>query len=216
LERRPIVITSQAPTGVRQTEDKMATIGVFQSVTLDGVMQGVGRPQEDPRGGFEHGGWANGYQDEVSMNFAAEGMNREGALLFGRRTYTDLLGFWTSLPEPNPFATVLVERPKYVVSRASDTHLDYPNSTLLGGDAAVTVRQLRDTTDLDLTIMGSGELIRSLHAAGLIDHYTLMIHPIVLGSGTRLFGEADRVDLELERCLPTSTGVVIASYLVRH
>jgi dihydrofolate reductase len=193
----------------------MATITVFQSITLDGVMQGVGRPQEDPRGGFEHGGWAAGYQDEVSMNFAAQGMSKEGALLLGHRTYNDLLGFWTSMAEPNPFATVLLERKKYVVSRSSRTTLDYPNSTLLSGDATDTVAGLRDTTDLDLTIMGSGELIRSLHSAGLIDRYTLMIHPIVLGSGTRLFGEADRADLQLEQCVPTTTGVIIASYLVR-
>jgi dihydrofolate reductase len=194
----------------------MATITVFQSVTLDGVMQGVGRPQEDPRGGFEHGGWAAGYHDEVSMNFAAEGMSKESALLFGHRTYNDLLEFWTSMAEPNPFAAALLEREKYVVSRSSDTHLDYPNSTLLAGDAIATVAELRDTTGLDLTIMGSGELIRSLHSAALIDRYALMIHPIVLGSGAHLFGEASRVDLHLERCVPTTTGVIIASYLVRN
>jgi len=194
----------------------MATISVFQSVTLDGVMQGAGRPDEDTRGGFTHGGWAAGYGDDVSMQFAAEGMRQEGALLFGHRTYTDLLGFWTSMTEPNPFATVLVERPKYVVSRSSDTELVYPNSTLLAGDATVTVAKLRETSELDLTIMGSGELIRTLHAAGLIDRYTLLIHPIVLGSGMRLFGDGARVDPELERSIPTTTGVMIASYLVRH
>ena len=87
----------------------MPTISVFQSVTLDGVMQGLGRPDEDTRGGFVHGGWGDGYQDEVSMGFAAEGMGGGGALLFGRRTYEDLLGFWSAAPFENPFSDVLLQ-----------------------------------------------------------------------------------------------------------
>jgi dihydrofolate reductase len=197
-------------------ERDMASISVFLNVTLDGVMQSPGRPQEDVRGGFADGGWANGYQDEVSMSSATEGMSHEGAMLFGHRTYNDLLEFWTSTPEPNPFTDVLVGRTKYVVSRSADTTLDYPNSTLLAGEAADTVAELRATSDLDLTILGSGELVRALHAAGLIDYYQLMIHPIVMGSGTRLFGDADRVNLDLEQCTPTTTGVIIATYKVRH
>lgn len=193
----------------------MATIGVFQSVTLDGVMQGPGRPDEDTRGGFAHGGWGDGYQDEVSLQFASEGMSREGALLFGHRTYEDVLGFWTSFGQPNPFTDVLVNSPKYVVSRSSGTELGYPNSTLLVGEAVETVAPLRKELEGDLTIMGSGELIRSLHAAGLIDRYILQIHPIVLGSGTKLFGDGDRVDLQLERSVTTTTGVIIAQYAVR-
>ena len=193
----------------------MPTISVFQSVTLDGVMQGLGRPDEDTRGGFVHGGWGDGYQDEVSMGFAAEGMGGGGALLFGRRTYEDLLGFWSAAPFENPFSDVLLQTRKYVVSRHSSTDLAYPNSELLAGDAASTVAGLGDDGAPVLTILGSGELVRRLHAAGLIDQYILQIHPIVLGSGTRLFAEGDRVDLELERTLPTSTGVILASYRVR-
>ncbi|WP_457965945.1 hypothetical protein M1E17_05330 [Arthrobacter sp. D1-29] len=94
----------------------MTNISVFQSVTLDGVMQGPGRPDEDTRGGFNHGGWANGYQDEVSMQFAGEGMSSGGSLLFGRRTYEDLLGIWSTTPDPNPFTDVLLNSRKYVVS----------------------------------------------------------------------------------------------------
>ena len=195
----------------------MSSIGVFQSITLDGVMQGPGRPDEDTRNGFAHGGWSNGYQDDVSMAFAAEGMSQQGALLFGRRTYEDVLGYWTAVDTPNPFADVLVRSPKYVVSRSPQTELAYPNSQLVAGDAVQTVGALRDRADVPpLTIMGSGELIRALHPAGLIDQYTLLIFPIVLGSGARLFGEADRTDLDLERTIPTTTGVVIAQYTVRH
>lgn len=187
------------------------TITAFESITLDGVMQGLGRADEDTRGGFAHGGWGDGYQDEVSMGFAGEGMAAGGALLFGHRTYDDLLGHWTATPEPNPFTDVLLKSTKYVVSRSADTELAYPNSVLLAGDATRTVADL----DEDVTVMGSGELVRSLHAAGLVDHYVLMVHPIVLGSGTRLFGPADRADLVLERSIPTTTGVIIAHYRVR-
>lgn len=190
----------------------MAKVSVFQSVTLDGVMQGLGRADEDTRGGFVHGGWGLGYQDEVSMRFAGEGTAGESAFLFGRRSYEDLLGFWTSTPEPNPFTDVLTHSPKYVVSRSADTTLAYPASTLLAGEATATVAALREEAQTDLTIMGSGELIRSLHANGLIDEYTLQIYPIVLGSGTRLFGDGDRVNLTLERSVTTTTGVIIAQY----
>ena len=138
----------------------MATITVFENVTLDGVLQGPGRADEDTRGGFGHGGWANGFADEVSMRFAGEGMSRRGGLLFGRRSYEDLLRFWTTTPEPNPFTDVLARRRKYVVSRSADVTLDYPNSTLLAGDAAEAVAALKEQVELDLTVLGSGELVR--------------------------------------------------------
>ncbi len=190
----------------------MATISIFESITLDGVLQGPGRADEDTRGGFAHGGWGDGYADEVSMQFVGESMSDTGALLFGRRTYEDLLGFWTTTSDPNPYTDVLVNSPKYVVSRSAEVNLVHPNSTLLAGEAVGTVAALKDQVDEDLTILGSGELVRALHAAGLIDTYVLQIHPIVLGSGTRLFGEADRQDLTLERSVPTTTGVLIAQY----
>jgi len=183
-------------------------ISIFQSVTLDGVMQGLGRADEDTRHGFTHGGWGNGYQDEVSMAFAGEGMAKEGSLLFGHRTYDDLVGWWVRNPEPNPFTEVLTNTRKYVVSRSADTTLAYPNSTLLAGEAADTVAEI----DEDVMVLGSGELVRSLHAAGLVDEYILLIHPIVLGSGTKLFGPGERTNLSLQRTIPTTTGVIIAQY----
>jgi dihydrofolate reductase len=190
----------------------MATITIFENVTIDGVLQAPGRADEDSRGGFTHGGWASGYADEVSLRFAGEGMSGGGALLFGRRSYEQMLGAWTSTPEPNPFTDVLVRTPKYVVSRSADVELAYPNSTLLSGEAAETVAALKEEVEQDLTILGSGELVRALHAARLIDAYVLQIHPIVLGSGTRLFSQADRLNLTLERSIPTTTGVLIAQY----
>jgi dihydrofolate reductase len=192
----------------------MATITVFESITLDGVMQAPGRADEDTRGGFPYGGWAVPYQDEVAMRFAGEGMSQGGAMLFGRRTYEDLVGYWTTTPEPNPFTDVLVNAQKYVVSRSASSRLGHPNSTLLEGDATETVAELRRTLDGTVTVLGSGELVRALLAAGLVDELVLMQHPLVLGVGTTLFG-SDRVELDLQRTVPTTTGVVIAQYAVR-
>lgn len=192
----------------------MSTITVFESVTLDGVMQGLGRADEDTRGGFTQGGWGNGYQDEVLMKYAGEGMSQGPGLLFGHRTYTDVLGYWSSIG-PNPFVDSLLGSDKFVVSRSADTELAYPNSELLGGDAVQTVAALKERYGRDLMIMGSGELVRTLHAAGLVDRYALQVYPIVLGSGTRLFGDGDRVNLTLERSIPTTTGVLIAEYAVQ-
>ncbi|MBM7503682.1 dihydrofolate reductase family protein [Agromyces aurantiacus] len=191
----------------------MATITVFESVTLDGVMQAPGRPDEDDRGGFAHGGWAIPYQDDVAARFAGERMGVAGAMLFGRRTYEDVLGFWTSAG-PNPFTEALVGARKYVVSRQSGLRLAYPNSTALIGEAAETVAALRRDVEGSITVLGSGELVRALLAAGLVDEMVLLQHPLVLGSGTRLLG-SDRVALDLEHAVTTTTGVVIGQYAVR-
>lgn len=192
----------------------MATITVFESITMDGVMQSPGRPDEDTRGGFARGGWAVPYQDEVAGRFAAEGMSQDGALLFGRRTYDDIMGFWTTTPDPNPFTEVLVRTDKYVATRQRDIRLDHPNSTPLVGDASETVARLKDEVDGNLTVLGSGELVRALFAAGLVDVLVLSQHPLVLGTGTRLF-DGTPLTLELQRSLTTTTGVIIAQYAVR-
>jgi dihydrofolate reductase len=190
----------------------MLEITAFENISLDGVMQAPGRSDEDTRDGFQHGGWAIGYQDDVTMEFAAESMQGESGMLFGRRTYEDLLGYWTSTVEPNPFTDVLVNETKYVVSRSQDTTLQWPNSTLLLGDAVEHVTKLHQKTDLPLTILGSGELVRSLQPAGLIDRYVLQIHPIILGAGKQLFGPSQRMNLTLSRSVTTNTGVIIAVY----
>jgi len=190
----------------------MLEITAFQNISLDGVMQAPGRSDEDTRDSFPHGGWAMGYQDDVMMEFAGESMQGESGMLFGRRTYEDLLGYWTSTAEPNPFTDVLVNETKYVVSRSQDTTLQWPNPTLLPGDAVEHVTKLRQETDLPITILGSGELVRSLQPAGLIDRYVLQIHPIILGAGKQLFGPSQRMNLTLSRSITTNTGVIIAVY----
>lgn len=193
----------------------MSTITVLESVTIDGVMQGPGRPDEDTRGGFAQGGWGAGRQDPVLMRYAGEGMRTGPGLLFGHRTYTDVLGHWSS-SGPNPFVDALLAADKFVVSRSADAELAYPNSELLVGEAIETVATLKERYTRDLMIMGSGDLVRTLHAAGLVDRYALQIHPVTLGSGARLFDDGDRVDLTLERSIPTPSGVLIAEYAVNH
>ena len=154
-----------------------------------------------------------GYQDDVLMQYAGEGMSKPAALLFGHRTYADVLGYWSSIG-PNPFIDSLCSSTKFVVSRSAGTELAHPNSQLLAGDAVETVAALKQRHAGELMIMGSGELVRALHAAGLIDRYALQIYPIALGSGTRLFGEGERAKLTLERSLATTTGVLITEYAV--
>ena len=190
----------------------MRKITVFNSVSLDGVMQAPGRPDEDRRGGFEHGGWALSYADPVMASVAGEGMARGGAMLFGRRTYEDFYSVWPNRTD-NPFTDVLNRSQKYVASRTLAEPLPWSNSTLLTGDAADAVARLKEEPGDDLVIIGSGELIRGLMPRHLIDEYILLIHPLVLGSGRRLFPESGPLQpLRLANSKPTSTGVLIATY----
>ena len=191
----------------------MSKITVFENVTLDGVMQAPARPDEDTRGGFEHGGWAVGYTDEVMGRFAAEGMTAEGALLLGRRTYEDFYAVWPNRTDGNPFTDVLNRRQKYVVSRTLQEPLPWMNSTLLKGDAAEAVAQLKQQDTDDLMVLGSGELVASLTRHHLVDRYILLIYPLVLGTGRRLFGDGIvPARLTLVDTQTTTTGVIIATY----
>jgi dihydrofolate reductase len=209
------VSISEAPARVEGVdieieEDTMAKLVLFVSVSLDGVMQGPGRPDEDTRDGFAHGGWAAPYADAGTGAAAAEGGATSGAILLGRRTYLDFFSVWPHRTD-NPFTEVLNNTQKYVVSRSLTDDLPWQNSSLLRGVADVAA--VKQRLDRDIVLLGSGELARSLMDAGLIDTYTLLIHPLVLGSGTRLFPPAcpDR-KLDLVRSTATSSGVVIATY----
>jgi dihydrofolate reductase len=190
----------------------MRQVVVINHVTLDGVMQGPGRPDEDTRGGFEHGGWAVANTDDVIGAALGERMAKSGGLLLGRRSYDDMLSYWNT--QDSPFKDALNAAPKYVASRTVREPLPWPNSTLLEGDVVDAVAELKKQPGKDLGIMGSGELIRSLMPAGLIDEYLLLIHPLVLGSGRRLFAEGSGfIPLRLVGdATTTTTGVVIATY----
>jgi dihydrofolate reductase len=194
----------------------MSRIIAFESVTLDGVMQAPGRPDEDTRGGFQHGGWATPYADPDLGKAAGESMGRTGGLLLGRRTYVDFYGYWPHQTD-NPFTDVLNRTTKYVASRTLPEPLAWANSIRLAGDetgdvtAAVAV--LRERPGQDLVVLGSGELVRSLIHRGLIDEYMLLVHPVILGSGQRLFADdGTHAQLRLVDATTTSSGVVIATY----
>jgi dihydrofolate reductase len=187
-------------------------ITVVESVTLDGVMQAPGGRDEDTRGGFEYGGWALPYNDQVMGAEMSKGMGRT-QLLFGRRTYENFYSFWPNQPEPNPFTEVLNNTQKYVASTTLTEPLPWVHSTLLAGDAADAVAELKGQDGMDLVVLGSGELVRSLMDRNLLDEFTLLIHPLVLGSGRRLFPDGGPgAELRLTSSVPTTTGVIIATY----
>jgi len=191
----------------------MRSISVTTFMTLDGVVQGLGRPDEDTRGGFVHGGWGPRYNDEVMGQELGKGMARAGDLLFGRRTWQDFADVWGRATDGNPFSALMNKATKYVVSTTLNDAGGWENSILLRGDAAATVAELKASPGPDLAINGSAALVRSLHAAGLIDDYTLLIHPLTLGSGARLFEQpAPFAEFELINCVATTKGVLIAHY----
>ena len=190
----------------------MNKLVVTMSLTLDGVMQAPGRPDEDRRDGFEHGGWAQPYVDDVMAQEMGKGMAQDAAILLGRRTYEDLFAVWADQTD-NPFTTVLNNAQKYVASTTLEEPLPWTNSTLLNGDAAEAVARLKEQPGKDLVVLGSGELVRSLMQRGLIDEFVLLIHPLILGSGRRLFGDGGAfAALRLLDTKTTTTGVVIATY----
>jgi dihydrofolate reductase len=188
----------------------MGKVIVMNGVTLDGVMQGPGRADEDTRDGFEHGGWAIPYSDEAMVAKMGERMGGDRAWLFGRRTYEQLLAAWNA--RGGPFKDALNDARKFVASSNPATRLDWPNSTLLHGDVPAAVADLKESSSANLVIMGSGVLIGSLMAADLIDEYLLMIAPLVLGTGRRLFAGGTQASLRLVDSSTASTGVLIATY----
>ena len=183
-----------------------------EHLTLDGVMQAPGRPDEDRRGGFQHGGWAQPDNDEVMAEAMAEGMANGGALLFGRRTYEDFAAVFPGQKD-NPFTPVLNSSQKYVASMTLKEPLPWINSTLLKGDAAEAVARLKEKPGKDIVVLGSGVLVQSLMRRNLVDEFVLLIHSLVLGSGRRLFAdEGALAGLRLVDAKTTTKGVIIATY----
>jgi len=191
----------------------MSKIIVFNSVTLDGVMQAPGRANEDTRGGFPHGGWAAPYVDPALGKAVGESMASTGGLLFGRRTYEDFYKVWPNRTDGNPYTEVLNNTQKYVVSTTLKEPLPWKNSTLLKGRVPDTVAALKAGQSKDLVVLGSGVLINTMMMHNLIDQYILLIHPLILGSGTHLFPEGSPyTSLRLVDTKTTSTGVTMATF----
>lgn len=186
---------------------------VINHVTLDGVMQAPGRPDEDTRDGFDQGGWAAaaiGSPDPAIGAAMGARMAESDGLVLGRRSYEDLLASWNA--QGGPFKEALNNAPKYVASTTLSEPLPWPNSMLLGPDVVAAVDELKARPGRELHIMGSGQLIGTLMQHDLVDEFLLLIHPLVLGRGRRLFAGDAAVTLELVEATPTASGVVVATY----
>ena len=190
----------------------MRKVVVFTNVTLDGVMQAPARADEDRRGGFPYGGWGVSY-DGMQSREAMEGVGAWGGLLLGRDTYEDLHGYWPKQTDNNPFTDRLNNMPKYVVSTTLTEPLAWQNTTLIKGNLAEAVTALKAQPGNDLIVMASSKLTQSLMKLNLIDRYVLMIHPLVLGTGQRLFDDIGQpTPLQLVSAKSTPKGVVVAIY----
>ncbi|HET9110835.1 MAG TPA: dihydrofolate reductase family protein [Ktedonobacterales bacterium] len=191
----------------------MGKVVVIEHVTLDGVMQGPARLDEDRRDGFEYGGWAATRSDPAMQKVIGARMGSAWSLLVGRTTYEDFASVWPNRPRPNPMAEALDAVEKFVASTTLMEPLPWRNSTLLKGDAAETVAALKQEHERTLVIFGSGVLVQSLMRRRLIDEFVLQIHPLVLGKGRRLFPDGGALaTLRLVDSAVMGTGVNIATY----
>ena len=189
----------------------MRKVLAITHVTLDGVMQSPGGPDEDPSGGFTHGGWTLAYRGEAGGRAITEIVAGAFDMLLGRRTYDNFASFWPNNND-HPVGKAFNKATKYVVTRRSDT-LDWGLSKRIGGDVANELRALKASDGPDLHVWGSSELLQTLIAADLVDEYRLFIYPVVLGEGKRLFGSgvsARRLTLVETRSTPS--GVVLSTY----
>jgi dihydrofolate reductase len=191
----------------------MRKLAVIEFLTLDGVMQGLGSPDEDREDGFQYGGWGQRYGDEVLGQKAAEDMRETTAYLFGRKTYEKMAAYWPHQPDDHPMAAHLNAAPKYVVTRTL-SRLEWAESVALDGDVKESVTALKAQGEGTIAVLGSGELVQALIENELVDEYRLFVHPLVLGAGKRLFREYPRpLWLQLVDCTPTSTGVLLLTYV---
>jgi dihydrofolate reductase len=190
----------------------MRMLRVIEFLSVDGVMQAPGAPEEDTEGGFRHGGWQRPYFDEILDATAAESMAATDSYLFGRKTYEKMAAYWPTAPEDDPYAQHLNITPKFVASRTLQ-EVGWQNSTLLEGDVAEEVAKLKQEPGKNIAVLGSGDLVQTLIQHNLVDEFFLAIYPIVLGSGKRLFREADQPrKLSLVASKPTTTGGVLLTY----
>ncbi|MPZ67811.1 MAG: dihydrofolate reductase [Pseudonocardiaceae bacterium] len=183
-------------------------------VSVDGVMQGIGNPDEDRSGGFERGGWTTPHFDNETATFVNQVYQRADAFLLGRRTYEIFAGSWGAMADPggNPVAVALNTRPKYVASTTL-TDPRWADTTVLSSEVAAAVGELRAEPGGELQVHGSGSLIRWLLDKDLVDEINLLIFPVVVGQGTRLFPDTGPdTALELVESRATPSGVMIQVY----
>jgi dihydrofolate reductase len=193
----------------------MRKVIVNEFISLDGVAQAPGGADEDTSGGFAHGGWHMRYmEDELAQRWVLESIVEAGGFLLGRRTYEIFAAYWPNAPEEEQvIAQPLNTKPKYVASRTLTEPLEWQNSTLLEGDLAAAVEALKQEDGGDLHVIGSTELVRTLIEHGLVDEFRLMIDPVVLGGGKRIFRDDGLLrPLRLVDGQVTSTGAILATY----
>ncbi len=190
----------------------MRDLIIIEFLSLDGVMQGYGGPEEDTSGGFAHGGWGAAYQDHVIGETAGRGMAATDAFLFGRRTYDKMAAYWPTGPADNPITEHLNSSAKYVASRSPRT-LEWKNTVQLEGDATAAVTRLKEQDGGTIAVLGSGDLAQTLIRDDLVDEYLLFVHPLLLGGGKRLFRDAPSPrPLRLLDVRPTTTGTLVLRY----
>ncbi|MFM9608255.1 dihydrofolate reductase family protein [Streptomyces niveiscabiei] len=190
----------------------MRKIIVCTFLSLDGVMQAPGGPDEDPESGFAYGGWQKPVSDDEVGAAIAGWYEPSDAMLLGRKTYEIFASYWPGADPGNPFTERMNGMRKYVASRTL-TSLEWRNSTLLEGDAADAVRELKASDGGDINVVGSGDLAQTLMRHGLVDEYRLTIHPVIIGSGKRLFADgAIPTALEPVSVSTTKSGTVVGVY----
>ncbi|WP_159537599.1 dihydrofolate reductase family protein [Aeromicrobium sp. 9AM] len=190
----------------------MRKLVAIEFLSVDGVMQGLGSYDEDREGGFEHGGWGAPYAEAIHATVGSSGADDTSAYLFGRKTYEKMAAFWPHQPDTNPIAASMNAAEKFVVTTTRD-QFEWDNSRRIAGDVVDGVRAMKADGEGIVAMLGSGVLARSLLAEGVIDSLRLFIHPLLLGSGKRLFGDLGRpCDLTLTNCESTPLGSVILTY----
>jgi dihydrofolate reductase len=191
----------------------MRKLIVSEFLTLDGVMQAPGLPDEDPEGGFSRGGWQTSYFDEVFGKTLMEGFASTDALLLGRKTYEIFARHWPNQPDSDPIAPTMNGFDKFVVSTTLDS-VDWVNSQLIKDDVVAEVRKIKEQPGKDIRVIGSGQLVQTLIENDLVDQFDLMIHPLALGEGKRLFrGSTASTKLKLVNNNVSTTGVIILTYV---
>lgn len=192
----------------------MRRLAIVEFLSVDGVMQGLGSPDEDRDGGFEHGGWGVPYGAALGEVLSPDVGAQTSAYLFGRRTYEKMAAFWPTQPDTNPMAASLNSRPKYVATRTL-RELAWRGATALEGDVVDAVTGLKADGSGTIVALGSGDVVRQLLSAGLVDELRLLVHPLLLGTGRRLFGDLPSPrSLRLQDIASTSLGTVALTYSV--
>jgi dihydrofolate reductase len=187
---------------------------VQEWVTLDGVVQAPGMKDEDRSGGFEHGSWSLPYFEDTSMKWVVDNLNEAGGFVLGRRTYELFAGHWPNASEEEqPMAQPLNSKPKFVATKTLTEPLEWENSTILPGDVAKAVADLKEEDGDHLLVIGSAELVKTLVDHDLVDEFRMMIDPLVIGGGKRLFPEDGALnELKLIDSETTKTGAILATY----